>query len=91
MALWETADVPLAYEVPAGSTFREAFSGFWATWRDDVIPRDLDLMKRVNPETMSLERWMKETNYDGSFTGLLKNYEEKKTPVGFNMGKIQAL
>lgn len=91
MDLWTTADVPLAYDVPTGTTFREGFSGFWATWRDDVIPRDMELMKRVNPNTMSLERWMKEYKYDGSFTGLLKNYEEGKTPVGFNAEKIQAL
>lgn len=42
--LFKSKNAPIANEVPGGTTYEKAFSGFWAAWRDDIVPRD---MKKV--------------------------------------------
>lgn len=56
---------------PAGS-WRKTIGGLWALLRDDVLTRDMDWIRSVHPNSLTLEEWMRETNYDGSFAPLLK-------------------
>ncbi|KAI0669055.1 NAD-P-binding protein [Trametes maxima] len=70
--------LPVASEHPEGTTWRENFSGFWSQWRDDVITRDFEWIRRVNPNGYSLESWMRAKEYNGDIFGaaLLKNVED---------------
>ncbi|KAF8585889.1 NAD(P)-binding protein [Ramaria rubella] len=78
-------DKPLARDFHEGfkkgfnaekTTWRENFSGFWSMWRDDVIKRDMEWVKNINPETEDLETWMKRVGYAGSFQHVLKIVED---------------
>ncbi|OBZ67001.1 Glutathione S-transferase 3 [Grifola frondosa] len=80
---WKGADNPVANENRPGdgsTTWRQNFSGFWAQWRDDVITRDMEWIRKVNPYGHTLERWMRETGYKGEMRfDLLKNAEDGKS------------
>jgi len=56
---------------PTGS-WKKAIGGIWALLRDEVIKRDFDWIRSVHPNSLTLERWMRETQYDGSYQPLLK-------------------
>jgi hypothetical protein len=56
---------------PTGS-WRKAIGGIWALLRDEVIKRDFDWIRSVHPNSLTLEGWMRETQYDGSYQPLLK-------------------
>ena len=70
------------YAPPGGLTWKQNFSAFWAMWRDDIVSRDMDWVRRVNPNGHTLESWMREKGYMGKLLSgtetLLKNAEEKK-------------
>ncbi|KAI0311729.1 NAD-P-binding protein, partial [Amylostereum chailletii] len=64
-------DAPLAAaekkKGDGSTTWRENFSGWWATYRDDVLAptKDLAWSRRVHPNGHTLESWMRENEYDG--------------------------
>ncbi|RDX42240.1 NAD-P-binding protein [Lentinus brumalis] len=95
-ALWEQDNVnrPLAKEkqVPDGSTtWRENFTCWWAQYRDDLIQRDFEWLRRVNPHGHTLESWMRETGYTGDInTDLLKGMQDGKSPR-LNLERIKNL
>ena len=64
-------------------TFEENFSGWWRLYRDDVIQRDMAWIREINPDGYTLERWMRENRYDGSWSdeGVLKRDEDAKGAV----------
>lgn len=80
----EGHDRPVANEKELGdgsTTIRESFSGFWCLWREDVIKRDFDWIRRVHPKTLTLADWMKQTSYNGDLKpekNPLKNAEDGK-------------
>ncbi|KAI0342005.1 NAD(P)-binding protein [Trametopsis cervina] len=78
----DRTDYPIANEREYGdgsTTWRENFTGFWSMWRDDVIKRDMNWIRKVNPETYTVEKWMREHEYTGELTlGVLKNVEDDK-------------
>jgi len=84
-------DGPIANERQMGdgsTTWRQNFSGWWSQWRDDVITRDMDWIRRVHPGTMTVEKWMRANNYDGKQNyGLLKNSAEGKSYARPNLEK----
>jgi hypothetical protein len=71
--LFENTDMPAATNAvrPAGS-WRKTFGGLFALMRDDIMKRDMEWIKSVHPNTMTLEQWMRETQYDGGYQALLK-------------------
>ncbi|OCH86621.1 NAD(P)-binding protein [Obba rivulosa] len=81
----EGVDKPIANEKKPGegvTTWRENFAGWWALWRDDVITRDMEWIRKVNPRGHNLESFMKEKGYTGEMRrGFLKNSEDGKTVV----------
>ncbi|KAI0643403.1 NAD-P-binding protein [Trametes meyenii] len=85
-ALFNQDDInkPLANEkqIPDGSTtWRENFTCWWAQYRDDIIKRDFDMLRRINPNLYTLERWMREAEYNGNRKrDLLKNALDGKVP-----------
>ncbi|KAL0566060.1 hypothetical protein V5O48_015954 [Marasmius crinis-equi] len=75
----EGADVPIASEGDGESkvTIKDTFSGMYWTWRDDLITRDMEWIRRTYPEGYTLESWIRETGYDGTMvSGGLKNSRE---------------
>lgn len=91
--LWDpsTSKGPVASGVTGGTTFETSFGASFKAWRDDLLPRDMDWVRSVHPNTMSLERWMQETKYDGSVHLLLKNIEDAKVVLTPNMPEMIAL
>ncbi|RDX48932.1 NAD(P)-binding protein [Lentinus brumalis] len=91
---WLRADHPVANERPFGdgsTTWRQNFSGFWSQWRDDVIKRDFEWLRKVNPNGYTLESWMRAKNYRGvKPEPLLKNAEDDKS-VRLNWERVSQL
>jgi hypothetical protein len=72
-------DLPVANEKTGQGesiTWRQNFSSFWRQWRDKIITRDMTWCRSINPDLHTLERWMRETDYQGELQGLLKNRED---------------
>ncbi|KAF8240875.1 nmrA-family protein [Tricholoma matsutake] len=76
------ADRPIANEKKVGDgsvTIREHFSGFWGLWRDDIIKRDMDWVRRTHPTGHTLESWIRKTGFNGKIgSTALKNAEDGK-------------
>ena len=91
---WTGVDNPVANERPKGdgsTTWRKNFAGWWALWRDDVVKRDMEWVRRVHPGVRTLEKWMGETGYTGKLDRrLLKNSEDGKSVMP-NMERISKL
>jgi hypothetical protein len=72
----EGLDKPMASEDRGENPFsiRENLSGLYWTWRDNLIERDMEWIRKVHPGGYTLESWIRETGYDGT-TGIggLKN------------------
>lgn len=87
-------DNPLANERPYGdgsTTWRKNFTGWWSAWRDDLIKRDIDWIRSIHPDVMTLERWMRESNYGGKLRrDLLKNAEDEKS-ITINRERVSKL
>lgn len=82
--LFEGVDNPLANEKGSSGdgsiTWKENFKGWWALWRDDMVKRDMDWVKSINPNGHTVESWMREVDYDGQLRrSVLKNAEDSKT------------
>jgi hypothetical protein len=59
-------------------TYRQNFSGFWTTWKEDVLQRDYALLDQILPTRVrSVEQWMRITGYDGKPSSVLKDYADK--------------
>ncbi|TCD72007.1 hypothetical protein EIP91_000139 [Steccherinum ochraceum] len=64
------------------TTWRKNFEGWWALWQDDVITRDMQWIRSINPDGHTLESWMREKGYSGEWNkDLLKNSEDGKTII----------
>ncbi|KAH9038371.1 NAD-P-binding protein [Lactarius pseudohatsudake] len=63
----EGADKPVAVEGAPGSTsWAENFTGWWNGYRDDLDKRDMDWIRKINPNGYTVETWMIENKYDGT-------------------------
>jgi hypothetical protein len=75
----ENADEPVAAQGgPGSTTWAENFTGWWNSFRDGLHKRDMDWIRKVNPDGYTLEKWMIENKYDGVLgkTGVLKIVED---------------
>ena len=78
----QNADRPVAVEGEQGSTsWKENFTGWWNAFRDNLVQRDMDWIRSVNPNGFTLERWMIENEYDGTLfkKPVLKIVEDGKS------------
>lgn len=91
---FEGVDKPVANERPDGdgsTTWRKNFSGWWSLWRDGIIHRDMDAIRRINPSLTTIESWMRQNDYHGQWRrNLLKNSEDGKT-ISPNMDRLAQL
>lgn len=56
-------------------TYRQNFSGFWNTWKENILQRDYELLDRILPERVkSVKEWMLLTRYTGQPDSVLKDY-----------------
>ncbi|KAJ7082824.1 NAD(P)-binding protein [Mycena crocata] len=81
----EKMAAPVANELRRGdgsTTLRENFTRFWSVMRDDIIDKDMEWIRSVHPGTYTLERWMRDSNYDGRAKNVLKNSQDGKNPLG---------
>ncbi|KAJ6619706.1 NAD(P)-binding protein [Mycena sp. CBHHK59/15] len=73
---------PIANEREYGdgsTTTRQNLSAMFRVWRDDIVKRDVDWVRSINPKGYTLESWMRENNYTGMLDlKLLKNSEDGK-------------
>ncbi|KAF7367687.1 NAD P-binding protein [Mycena sanguinolenta] len=72
-------------------TIRDNFSAFWRVLRDDIVQKDMDWIRNVHPGTYTLERWMRENNYQGRTGTVLKNAQEGRGKWGLNHEVVKQL
>jgi hypothetical protein len=72
-------DIPVARDVPTGTTFRDNFRAWWRIYHDDLLQRDMKWIEQVNPERVTVENWMRQTGYDGTHRPLLKSVEDRNS------------
>jgi len=84
-------DGPVANERQKGdgtTTWRGNFSGWWSQFRDDVITRDMDWIRKIHPDGYTLEKWMKVHHYEGKQDySLLKNSADGRSTARPNLEK----
>ncbi|KZT02264.1 NAD(P)-binding protein [Laetiporus sulphureus 93-53] len=94
--LYENADRPVSNEEKVGEgsiTWRQNFSGWYSLWRDDIVKRDVEWIRKVHPTGHTLESWMREQNYGEELwqkMSLLKNNEDGKVTKP-NKARVDAL
>jgi hypothetical protein len=90
--LWDNADVPIATDLPSGTTWSANLRTFFSMWRDNILQRDIEWIKSVNPGTTTLEKWMREEKYDGGPSNMLvKNVEDKRSKLARSREKCSKL
>lgn len=59
-------------------TYRQNFSGFWNTWKDNLTKRDYQLLDKILPTRVkSVKEWMEKTGYSGKPVSLLKDRRDR--------------
>ncbi len=67
----------VGYDDDTLQTYRQNFSGFWNTWKENVLTRDYQLLDEILPSRVkSVGEWMKLTGYDGQRSNVLKDYAD---------------
>ncbi|CAG8972468.1 hypothetical protein HYALB_00001157 [Hymenoscyphus albidus] len=62
-------------------TYRQNFTGFWNTWKEDVVVRDMKLLDEIMPDRVkSIGDWMKLCGYTGERSSVLKDYRDATMP-----------
>jgi len=77
---------------PTLQTYRQNFSGFWNTWKADLLKVDYALLDEILPSRVkTLGEWMKLTGYTGEKIPVLKDYQDhaKKRAQGFKERGIE--
>jgi uncharacterized protein YbjT (DUF2867 family) len=65
-------------------TYRENFSGFWNTWKDELTKRDYVLLDEILPgRVKSVREWMVKTGYTGEPASVLKDYRDNSRRAEF--------
>ncbi|KAL1747747.1 hypothetical protein HDZ31DRAFT_31194 [Schizophyllum fasciatum] len=72
----------------SGTTIRGCFEGFWNLWHDGVVKKDMRWVRDMHPQTLSLEEWMRVTEYTADLKiGVLKNVEDGKGRIRVNRAR----
>ena len=73
-------------------TYRQNFSGFWNSWKADLVKVDYDLLDEILPTRVkTVAEWMKLTGYTGQRSSVLKDYRDhaKKREKAFTEKRLQ--
>ena len=66
------------YEDETLQSYRENFSGFWNTWKKNILTRDYELLDDILPgRVRSVGEWMRLTEYTGERSNVLKDYADR--------------
>jgi hypothetical protein len=72
------------------TTFRENFSGFWSSFRDDIIKRDMNYLSQIHPNRLDLDKWMRSVKYSGDeIKPLLKDLDSR--PLVLDAARVALL
>ncbi|KAI0044148.1 NAD-P-binding protein [Auriscalpium vulgare] len=83
---------PVAADAAPGSTtWGQNFSGWWRVYRDNVVTRDEAWNRKMNPNGYTLEKWMRETKYDGTLSADILKLSEDKKGINVNFEKLKTL
>lgn len=70
-------------------TYRENFSGFWNTWKDELTRRNYTLLDKVLPTRVkSVRQWMEMTGYSGKPAPVLKDYRDRAGKSSSNAKRV---
>lgn len=68
----------VGHEGPTLQTHRQSFSGFWNTWKADLVKRDYALLDEILPtRAKTVKEWMILTGYTGEKSSVLKDYRDR--------------
>jgi NmrA-like family len=62
----------------SGPSVAETYSSMWRMYTDDLLKRDMEWIRRTHPTGYTLESWIREKGYDGTF-GPDSRFWESKT------------
>lgn len=83
------ANEPMSTMYPDGITMGDNFRMWWSGFQDSILlkagTRDLDELRRINPNLQSLEDWIRDTKWDGSPRPVLKGLID----AGISADKLQ--
>jgi hypothetical protein len=86
---------PIASEREYGDgsvTIKQNMSAMLRLWRDDVVHRDMDWIRRTNIKGYTLESWMRLNNYSGDLDlRLLKKFEDGEAGFAPDSSKTSRL
>lgn len=60
-------------------------------YRDDIVKRDMSHIRSLNPNTITLERWMREKGYNGGLDKITLKVIQDHDTVHVNMEKKTTL
>ena len=67
----------IGYEDPTLQTYRENFSGFWNSWKANLVKTDYALLNEILPTRVkTLGEWMRLAGYSGEKSSVLKDYRD---------------
>jgi hypothetical protein len=67
----------VSHEDPTLQTYRQNFSGFWNSWKADLVKTDYALLDEILPTRVkTLAEWMRLTGYTGERSSVLKDYRD---------------
>ena len=90
--LFHDTDRPVSASRGGTTTWRDNFVRWWNVYRDDVVTRDFAWLRRVHPGLLTLEDWMRASEYTGAIGAeLLKADEDGKGTVRPNVERIAQL
>ncbi|KZT31874.1 NAD(P)-binding protein [Sistotremastrum suecicum HHB10207 ss-3] len=72
------------------TSWEKNFTAWWSQFHDGILARDMSYLKSIHPGLRSIEAWMIENQYDGSYKPVLKNSAEGKS-VSFNAEGVSAV
>lgn len=83
LPLFPNPDAKVGHSVGHDDTtlqsYRQNFSGFWNTWKANVLVRDYALLDEILPTRVkSVGEWMKLTKYSGERGSVLKDYRDTR-------------
>ena len=70
MALFKHTDMPVHAEErgkPGATTLKENFSRWWEIYANDLMRRDMEMLRRIHPGLLSVEQWMRKHKYEGEW------------------------
>jgi hypothetical protein len=73
----------VGYEDSTLQTYRQNFSGFWNTWKADLVKMDFALLDEILPTRVkTVGEWMRLTGYTGEKSSVLKDYRDRANKAG---------